>query len=894
MKNIFLGSISASALNVVGCMSLLAMLPIMVMGCGKADLPPAPATPATPAAVAPTMTVTRPADETPVDVSDRGESAPDKLVETNATAPSTGGATKPNNQGETEPAPVAKLPKVQPTAEQLARWTKLDFDPLQLLAVRESDKIGLVTCMAPLPDGKGFILAGKKVTLWSIDGEKPDHAFLDLTSSQQELFIRCVAVSHDGQWFAAGDSGGRLHIWSLTDRNEIVSKELYKNDISELAISPDSLEIATTSFGSEVTIWGAEKLNQKNRFTIDTNGVEAIKYLSPGVLVAAGETTSSWNTVTGKLRQQLSPGRYNFSLARSSDNQTFVFGTEAGLQLWDIAEAKRAATLVGSFANNEIVEFSPDGKLLVTGNGSMLRIWEIAAAELRQVIDGYGSTIIGIHWLPNTNMILVATENGRTRLWGTAKSGMANKMPPLHHAIEMPDPASNVAASPAQLLEAIDMRSVAMLPGGFPTMRNEDMLSYVVAAKPEEAMLFLRYDLGNRGWTEVSAVGAAPGTVQFLKNGFSLSISSYEAAESKTNISMNRSGNVDLRKLPKFDSAPVDKAYDGAGVVIYRTKADLLEIETTLLRKMHDAGWTAYSRLNSSHNEEGDKRDLTFIQNSATVQVSIGRFPVEPDSYTIQYTAFLTLNSLPIPADSGYVEFDGSTEPYLVASTSMNLEKTREFYDKELAAQGWLPREFRRTLKEKNNWLPYIQGQKDLLIGLEAMDNGRTRIKVGDGLENSSWQLAKSKPEQVDAASKGIIEAATFPILNASKLAKFDVEGKSINFQIDAIGLLDVADRYTKELATLGWEHNSRGIKEADFLLMTFKKDNAEITLRGRVHEGNSMVSAEGSGLGWSNPLPGGKQVISYETWLRRNNRQASLGLLDEYTAEMRSITETK
>ena len=170
-----------------------------------------------------------------------------------------------------------------------------------------------------------------------------------------------------------------------------------------------------------------------------------------------------------------------------------------------------------------------------------------------------------------------------------------------------------------------------------------------------------------------------------------------------------------------------------------------MPIEIQLLRKMHAAGWTAYSRLHATHNEESEKRDLTFVRNYADLRVSIQKFPATPDSFTISYSLFSTTNSLPIPSDSGFVEFEGSTAPFLVATTSMNIADARAYYDQEMVKQGWLPMQVGRLLEEDRTWLPYLQGQKDISIGLIKMKNGRTLIRAGDNLERDSWQLEKPK-----------------------------------------------------------------------------------------------------------------------------------------------------
>ncbi len=53
-------------------------------------------------------------------------------------------------------------------------------------------------------------------------------------------------------------------------------------------------------------------------------------------------------------------------------------------------------------------------------------------------------------------------------------------------------------------------------------------------------------------------------------------------------------------------------------------------------------------------------------------------------------------------------------------------------------------------------------------------------------------------------------------------------------------------------------------------------------------------MNIQGDGLLWSKDLPGGKQVISYELWLRDNKLPTSLDLLERYEAEMKAVAVGK
>lgn len=93
------------------------------------------------------------------------------------------------------------------------------------------------------------------------------------------------------------------------------------------AISPDSQTIATLTYDNEITIWDAANLRQLQRFSSDTNGIKCIEYMTSDLLAVAGETTSHWNVVTGKLDKQLSPGRYNFSVGWASSTSGGTVGS---------------------------------------------------------------------------------------------------------------------------------------------------------------------------------------------------------------------------------------------------------------------------------------------------------------------------------------------------------------------------------------------------------------------------------------------------------------------------------------------------------------------------------------------------------------------------------------
>jgi WD40 repeat protein len=779
-----------------------------------------------------------------------------------------------------------------PTPEQIKQWTPAPFEPLVLLAAQEWEKTSFTSKIAALPDGKHFLAVGSRVLLWAVGGTEPEHVFLELTEDDGDRHLDALAVAPDGKWFAVGDSAGMLRLWKLDDKSKLATKQIYPTGVVDIAISPDGKELATISHNKEITIWSVPELTEKKKFEPTVNFAKVLEYVKPQALAVAGETTSLWNTATGEKLTDLSEDRYSTALARSPDGAQLVCGGEEKLIIWDVATGKPVNEITHEVSGREQVEFSPDGKYLAVNDGNSIQIWNLAEQRITQVIDSFGYAIADVCWLPETNLLAVASDIGMTRLWGSAKwaeQGAAVGLKPMH----MKSSEFSMPASPTQMHEVIDLRILPRLPGSEMSISGVRDLSCVAPVAVATAMTFYRHFLTEAGWSESKDPAPNPAALVFEKNGSRITAGFYSSGAGKTNVMLTHEGNLDMRTLPKFDGAEIQISYESPDNVIYTTKADLLAIETNLLRRLPKEGWTAYTRLNTSHTEQADARDLEFVKNGVSLRASIGKFPNAPDQYTIQYSLFPNNASVPVPTDAGYVEFDGSTDPKLIAVTALNLAEARDFYDKELAQEGWLVRGKGRTMKEEYAWLTYLRDQSDLTIGLTKLPNGKTLVRVGEA-NGSLWENSqpqdKDKEEGEEETVADGIEAADFPILNAAKTAKYDEIGKTIEVVMEKSTLAQAAEVYQKAIEALGWKHDGGGIRDEQYTFLTFEKGDEDFSLRAHAKEGDAQLSFSGDGLLWIKPLPGAKELVSYERWLRVHKLPPGLDSLGQYETEMKGL----
>ncbi|MCC6508056.1 MAG: hypothetical protein IT423_03050 [Pirellulaceae bacterium] len=787
-------------------------------------------------------------------------------------------------------AVVPQVPK--PTAEQLARWKHVAFDTLQLLAYCECETAGFVSYAAAIHDGKHYLLGGTKLTLWKVGETKQVHEFIAASSKEDERLLS-FAVSPVGQWCLAGNAKGLLRKFDLAGLKEISSKPTGTNGIVRMAISPDGQEIATVPYVSEVTIWDANTLEKKSSFTVDTNEVKHLQYTAPQVLIAAGETMSTWNTESGKKIKTFPSEKYQTAVAVTGNGKEILFGASEALTRWNLSDDRAVGEYRGVPSRNSTIRLSSDGKLVAVASANMVNILDAASGQMVQVIDGSGSAISDLDWMPNSHLLLVGTERGRTRIWGRPEEGKTLGLPALPAPAVTANSTPKSPATTAENLQVVDLRLLPKLPNSKPQSDNFATSSYSAPVGVEEVKTFYRTILAERGWAE-SFDQATQYSLAFRKNGFLLNISFYGDKPTESFVSATLLGNYDLRQTPKLDEYRTATVYEGDASSIYKVKANLLQIETELLKKLHAAGWTAIARLNRSQNESKDERDMEFVKNGTVLRVTVQRDRDDAALFVVSYGMSLSLHTLPVPPDAGLMEWDDNQETQMVANTSLSLEQATAFYDDAMKSQGWLPRETGRRIAKDVVYLPYRWGQRDVTIALAPTEDKMVRIRAGE-YSQQSWQkpaatgAAVSNETQTPSTDSGI-EAADFPILHAAGPATYQADYGQIKFELEKTSLVKLSQEYSDALKALGWTTRAFGDPKEESVSLNFEKGSNSISYQSAVDpRGIGTVSVSGSGLLWTKAIAL-KQRVAYTSWLRNHKYPASLKRLGEYYLQMEKL----
>ncbi|TCZ74068.1 caspase family protein [Flaviaesturariibacter aridisoli] len=192
------------------------------------------------------------------------------------------------------------------------------------------------------------------------------------------------AFSPDGKKFIAGTSDSTLKIWD-TETRSLLKTLAHKSLVSTAIFSPDGTKLITYS-DKFARIWDVET----------------------GALVAHFQTEFF-------ERAKFSPDSKKVLIISAYDPQppSFLFG-----KIWDIQTGSSVADLKGHTSNVTSVEFSSDGKKILTSSfDHTSKIWDAQTGVLLKNLVGHTDHVNSARFSPNGKLIVTSSSDNTAKIW---------------------------------------------------------------------------------------------------------------------------------------------------------------------------------------------------------------------------------------------------------------------------------------------------------------------------------------------------------------------------------------------------------------------------------------------------------------------------------------------
>ena len=267
--------------------------------------------------------------------------------------------------------------------------------------------------------------------------------------------IHAIALSRDGEILAGGDSQGKIYLYRVGDRQQLLTLEghLANTWISSLAFSPDGKLLASSSLDCDVKIWDVATGECCQTFKGHQQWVWSVAFCPRGKLVASGsddDTIRVWHLATGEC-QILEGSKRIWAVAFDSEGILASGGFESTIRLWNVATGECIKTLQGHQAAVWAIAFSADGlssnggQTLASGSADKtIKLWDVEIGECRQTLEGHTREVRSLAFSAGDR--LVSGSFDRTvRLWDTATGNLLKTL--TGHADQIWAVAANLKTS---------------------------------------------------------------------------------------------------------------------------------------------------------------------------------------------------------------------------------------------------------------------------------------------------------------------------------------------------------------------------------------------------------------------------------------------------------------
>jgi hypothetical protein len=317
----------------------------------------------------------------------------------------------------------------------------------------------------------------------------------------------------------------------------------------------------------------------------------------------------------------------------------------------------------------------------------------------------------------------------------------------------------------------------------------------------------------------------------------------------------------DVSRLPRVTGAK--EIFANLATTIFTSPSPVAQTADMLDKTLAASGWQKYGPPNSATSDDAAQRIMSFKKGQQALGVFITIAPAQGNATSVQYTAVALKTDLPFTKDASDIEYSPD-RPLLSLITAEPIDKTLDFYRKELAARGWALWSVKTngkqpdggpsgTVHEKGAYAHYITDKDPsvaLVLTLQKAEPGKFKVEIK---EYPVGILADLRRAYVDSDNHGtpLADVGKLPRLEgAQEVATRSTADRPV--YTVAGTLADTTDALKRLLAAEGWKPYVAPLDEPHTLSPDFKKGGQGLSVSFTIQHGTDERTSQQTTVSYS------------------------------------------
>jgi len=310
-------------------------------------------------------------------------------------------------------------------------------------------------------------------------------------------------------------------------------------------------------------------------------------------------------------------------------------------------------------------------------------------------------------------------------------------------------------------------------------------------------------------------------------------------------------GSLDTSRLPRLAGAK--EVFASPGSTIFTTPNPVTQAADTVEKSLVSEGWQKYVAPHTSLLASDNQRSFSLKKGSWALGVFVTVAPAQGNATSVQYNVIALKNDVPFPKDASNIEFDPN-KPLLTLLSAEPIDKTLEFYRRELAPLGWALWSQKHNgvqpaggasgeLTRSGAYAYYLQGDRRLAaLVLESAEAGRTKVKFEE-MPSGYLETLQKQFFNSDNIGTALVEVNNVPRLEG---AREDATRTSKDSEVYSVfgSLANTVAAMRQLLAADGWKEYVAPLDAHDTLL-AFKKKGQGLSVSFTIQVGKNEQTSE-------------------------------------------------